>query len=226
MNALNELPLKPEPTPILEDPTQGIQPPTLTQPPTKKQEAIAFIWEVVKVVAISLAIILPVRYFLIAPFYVKGASMEPNFHNYEYLIIDRLSYRLEQPARGDVVVLRNPHDPSQFFIKRVIGLPGETVEMKRDRVYINGQLLDESAYLSSKVKTWGALKVTLKEDEYVVLGDNRPESLDSRSFGPISQEEMIGRTWLRAWPFSRMHHFSTIEYNAYGTEENSKTSDS
>lgn len=180
--------------------------------PSKRQEAVSFIWEVVKVVAISLAIIIPVRYFLIAPFYVKGASMEPNFHNYEYLIIDRLSYRLEAPARGDVVVIRNPEEPSEFFIKRVVGLPGETIEVKRDHVYVNGELLDESPYLAESVKTWGARSFILETDEYVVLGDNRPESKDSRSFGSIRKDEIIGRTWLRAWPFSRMDHFTTVEY--------------
>ena len=90
--------------------------------------AVVFILEVIQIVIISAAIIVPIRYFLIQPFYVKGASMEPNFYDHEYLIIDELSYRLRDPIRGEIVVFRYPRDPSQFFIKRVVGMPGETVE--------------------------------------------------------------------------------------------------
>src|SRR3990167_7978738 len=93
----------------------------------RKFGALAF--ETIKVIVISFAIILPIRYFLIQPFYVEGASMEPSFHSKEYLIIDEISYRFHEPARGDVVVLRYPRDGRQFFIKRIIGLPGETIEV-------------------------------------------------------------------------------------------------
>ncbi|MFH1426851.1 MAG: signal peptidase I [Candidatus Kerfeldbacteria bacterium] len=172
-----------------------------------------FIWEVTKVVIISLAIIIPVRYFLVQPFYVKGASMEPNFHNYEYLIIDELSYRFDDPQRGDVVVLRNPTRPSQFFIKRIIGLPGETVEIANRNVYINGEELKETPYLNESVETFGNQVVTLQDREFFILGDNRSESLDSRVFGPIIRDEIIGRTWLRAWPITRLDHFSSTDYN-------------
>lgn len=172
-----------------------------------------FIWEVTKVVIISLAIIIPVRYFLVQPFYVKGASMEPNFYNYEYLIIDELSYRFDDPQRGDVVVLKNPHRPSQFFIKRIIGLPGETVEIRDRTVFVNGAELDETAYLDPSIETFGNQVVHLHEGEYFILGDNRNESLDSRIFGPIIKDEIIGRTWLRAWPVTRLDHFTTIEYS-------------
>lgn len=171
-----------------------------------------FIWEVTKIVVISLAIIIPVRYFLVQPFYVRGASMEPNFYNFEYLIIDELSYRFHTPARGDVVVLRNPHRTSQFFIKRIVGLPGDQVEIKERKVFIDGEKLDESAYIEPVVETFGNVLVTLGEDEYFLLGDNRNESLDSRVFGAVTSDELIGRTWLRAWPLTRLDHFSTIEY--------------
>jgi signal peptidase I len=172
-----------------------------------------FTWEVTKVVIISLAIIIPVRYFLIQPFYVKGASMEPNFNNFEYLIIDELSYRFNEPERGDVVVLRNPQRPSQFFIKRIIGLPGETVEIDSRKVFINGDRLDETAYLDKDLQTFGNQTVTLGEDEFFVMGDNRNESLDSRVFGPITRDDIVGRTWIRAWPITRLDHFTTIEYS-------------
>lgn len=188
--------------------------PNLKENLTKKtQKAGVFLWEVAKVVIISLAIIIPVRYFLIQPFYVKGASMEPNFHNYEYLIIDEISYRFSEPARGDVVVLRNPQQRTQFFIKRIIALPGETIEIKNKNIFIDGEVLDESLYLDQEIITYGNQKVEVGEEQYFVMGDNRPESLDSRVFGPVSPDEFVGRTWLRAWPFTRLDHFSKIEYN-------------
>ncbi len=174
---------------------------------------VAFIWEVTKVVVISLAIILPVRYFLIQPFYVKGPSMEPNFHNFEYLIIDRLSYRFDTPKRGDVVVVRNPQTQNKYFIKRIVGLPGEKFDIKDRKVFINGEELNESAYLDESVETFGTQDLILGEDQYIVLGDNRNESLDSRVFGPITSEGIVGRTWIRAWPLSRLEHFTTLEFN-------------
>ncbi len=97
--------------------------------PSFSESVSSFVVEVAKVVIISLAIIIPVRYFLIQPFYVKGASMEPNFHDNEYLVVDEVSYRFRQPARGDVVVIRRPRQDLDFLIKRVVGLPGERVEI-------------------------------------------------------------------------------------------------
>lgn len=179
----------------------------------------SFVIEVVKIVVISLVIIIPIRYFLIQPFYVKGASMEPNFHDYEYLIIDEISYRFNEPARGDVIVLEDPRNAARFFIKRVIGLPGEQIVISDGDVYIynennsDGTLLDETVYLGSLVETTGEKDVTLGEDEFYVLGDNRSASLDSRVIGPINKGEIVGRAWLRAWPFSKMDHFEAPEYN-------------
>jgi len=214
-------------------PTPNPTPPPLSQPPgsrrltqlSKREEIIptfsksfgSFVVEVAKVILISLAIIIPVRYFLIQPFYVKGASMEPNFHDNEYLIIDELSYRLGSPHRGDVVVLHNPRRESEFFIKRVIGLPGETITISDGQVTItntdhpDGFVLKES-YLSKGLVTSGTLSTPLAANEYYVLGDNRPSSLDSRVFGPIDRRELIGRTWIRAWPPQRVRAFSGVTY--------------
>lgn len=183
-------------------------------PKNRLERAIFFIWEVAKVVVFALAIIIPVRYFLIQPFYVKGESMEPNFYEYEYLIINEITYRLQEPQRGDVVVLRNPQEPSQFFIKRVIGLPGEKISVRERHVYINDQSLDESVYLDASVQTTGTrAPVQLADNEYYVLGDNRARSLDSRVFGPVTADEFVGKTWLRAWPLHRLARFAHIPYN-------------
>lgn len=172
-----------------------------------------FIWETFKIVVISLAIIIPVRYFLVQPFFVRGASMLPNFDNGQYLVINEISYRFEEPARGEVVVFRFPLEPSQYYIKRIIGLPGETVEITDDQVIIysqqfpQGMVLDESSYLDSKVITWGKIKVELERDEYFVLGDNRQASSDSRQWGALPRKDIIGRVWLRAWPFDQLAVF-------------------
>lgn len=177
--------------------------------------ASEFFWEMVRVAIISLAIILPVRYFLIQPFYVKGASMEPNFYDHEYLVIDEISYRFNQPERGDIVVFKYPKDPSQYFIKRVIGLPGDKVKIQDNSVFINGTKLNET-YLPEGIETVLPLRgygdVTLAADEYFLLGDNRTQSLDSRVFGPVKREYIVGRTWLRGWPFSRITVFNAPEY--------------
>lgn len=178
---------------------------------------LLFLIEVVQIVLISSAIIIPIRYFLVQPFYVKGASMEPNFYDHEYLIIDELSYRMRNPERGEIVVFRYPRDPSQFFIKRVIGLPGETVEVTGGNVIIfneshpNGLTLEET-YLGD-VHTNGKDRVTLGENEYFVMGDNRDESLDSRSFGPIHRSDLIGRVWVRGLPLNRITDFDLPVYN-------------
>lgn len=169
---------------------------------------LEYLWEFLKVVVISLAIIIPVRYFLIQPFFVRGASMEPNFDNGQYLVIDEISYRFDEPARGEVIVFRYPLDPAQYYIKRIIGLPGETVEIKDGNIYIfNGQIpggaaLDESAYLASDIVTHGNVRAVLGQREYFVLGDNRSSSSDSRQWGALPEGNIIGKVWLRAWPFN------------------------
>jgi signal peptidase I len=183
----------------------------------KQKMALGFLFELIQVAAISLAIIIPVRYFLVQPFYVKGASMEPNFFDHEYLIIDELSYRLRDPVRGDIVVFRYPKDPTQFFIKRVIGSPGETVEIVGGQIKIfndqnpNGFVLTETEYLDQEF-TATTRTVTLKSGEYFVLGDNRIASLDSRYFGAIHRYDIVGRVWLRGWPLDRWKVFENPRY--------------
>jgi signal peptidase I len=167
-----------------------------------------FLWEIAKIVLIALVIVLPIRLFLFQPFLVRGQSMEPSFHNNDYLIIDEISYRIREPERGEVIVFKFPKNPSQRFIKRIIGLPGETVQIKNGQVMIikdgKTQILDESDYLPSFVKTPGNLKITLGEREYFVLGDNRTLSADSRSWGPLQRKYIVGRVFFRAWPVTAL----------------------
>src|SRR3989344_2519220 len=125
---------------------------------------IPFIWEVLKIFIIASVIVLPIRYFLFQPFIVKGDSMAPNFQSGDYLIVDELSYRFSEPSRGDIIIFRYPKDTAQRFIKRIIGLPEETVDIKNGNVTIskdgNNFLLDEK-YLPSDLKTYGSINTTL-----------------------------------------------------------------
>lgn len=188
------------------------------EPANKPASVRDFFVELLQVVIVALAIIIPVRYFFIKPFYVKGASMEPTFEDHEYLVIDEISYRFKDPVRGDIIVFRYPRDPKQYFIKRVIGLPGETIQITGSHVFINGEQIDES-YLDESIKTVGEIVVTLQPDEYFVLGDNRSFSLDSRSFGPLPRQYIVGKTWIRGWPFNKITVFAPPDYNVPATLE-------
>ncbi len=184
-----------------------------------KSSVKEFVIELVKIVAISLAIIIPIRYFLFQPFFVRGDSMEPSFSDGEYLIVDEISYRFGDPKRGDVVIFKYPKDPSQYYIKRIIGLSGERVEIKDGLVKIYSQSssegveIDES-YLSANLKTPGDIDYEVRDDEYFVMGDNRGASSDSRVWGPLPDDDLIGRVWLRGWPVARVGIFQRPFYYA------------
>ncbi|MBC7073886.1 signal peptidase I [Candidatus Parcubacteria bacterium] len=169
-----------------------------------------FFLELLKTVILALAIVIPIRYFIFQPFIVKGNSMEPNFKTGNYLIIDEITYRFRNPKRGEIVVFKYPGNEAQKYIKRVIGLPGETVEIFDGKIKITNEkgsfYLDESSYLRQS-QTFGELKITLGEDEYFVLGDNRLSSYDSRMFGPVKRKEIIGRVILRLFPLNEIKLF-------------------
>ena len=183
------------------------------------KNAVSFTFELFKIVLISFVIIAPIRYFLIQPFYVKGASMEPNFYDHEYLIIDEISYRFNDPKRGEIIVFRYPKNPQEFFIKRIIAFPGERVQVKDGGVIVyndenpDGMTLEET-YLEKNVKTYSLSEdaITLGPSEYFVLGDNRNASKDSRSFGPVDRSFVIGKVLLRGWPFDRLDVFPAPSY--------------
>ena len=157
--------------------------------------------ELVETVVLALLIFSLIR-IVIQNFRIEGYSMEPNLHEGQYLIVNKAVYRwLHEPERGDIIVFDSPNSPDRDFIKRVIGLPGETVEIRDGAVYIDGILLDEP-YLSEPTRSNVAPRV-LRQDEYFVLGDNRDSSSDSRSWGPLSEEKIIGKAWLSYWPPGR-----------------------
>jgi len=165
------------------------------------------IWEVLEVVLISAATVVVIRTFLVQPFLVSGASMEPNFSDGNYLLIDEITYKFREPQRGEVVVFRSPQDKSTFFIKRIVALPGEQVNIKNNQIYINGELLEED-YLASNVRTAGLVEALLKKSEYLVLGDNRYNSFDSRNWGSLSRDRIIGLARLRLFPFNDLQIFN------------------
>jgi len=183
-----------------------------------REEVLSFFWEVVKIVVISLVIIIPVRYYLFQPFFVKGASMEPTFNDGDYVLIDEISYSFRDPQRGEVMIFRSPQDRSQFFIKRVVGLPGEQIQIKDNGVFIynkqnpEGITLDETEYLDPNTQTLGNLRINIDDNEYFVLGDNRLHSSDSRLWGGVNRSLITGRVLLRAWPFNKIAKFEPIEY--------------
>jgi len=163
--------------------------------------------ELLRSLAIVFLFAFIIRYFLIQPFIVEGSSMEPNFHDREFILINKISYQLYAPKRFDVVVFRNPRDPSVFFIKRIIGLPGENVKIENDQIYINGTILTEN-FISSQSETLisdsklNVLDITLGANELFVLGDNRDESLDSRELGPLKKINIVGKYWFALYPFN------------------------
>lgn len=172
-----------------------------------------FSWDIIRVAAIALVLAGLVRYFLIQPFFVEGASMEPNFEDGEYLLIDEISYYFKPVSRGEVVVFHYPLDTSKYYIKRIIGLPNETIEIKNGKIIIyntdnpDGLFIDES-YLPREGITAGDIKKKLSQNEYFVLGDNRLASSDSRQWGTLPKNDIVGRVWLRAWPVAKAAVFS------------------
>lgn len=182
----------------------------------------SFLWETFKLAVISLLIILPIRYFLVEPFFVLGASMEPNFQNGDYLVINEIGYLIGDPARGDIVVFQYPHNPREcqsityqfthskdcpYYIKRVIALPGESITINEKGILIKnaekpkGFFLEET-YLPNK-EVYGNVSMELGNAEYFVMGDNRSHSSDSRLWGPLPRSYMVGKVLLRAFPFDK-----------------------
>jgi signal peptidase I len=171
-----------------------------------KTKAQSF-WELVRFALIALIIVVPIRIFVAEPFVVSGTSMVPTFQNGDYLIVDKISYELGTPQRDDVVVFKYPYDTTKFFIKRIIGLPGETVDIKGNDVTItnaahpNGFKLDQPFV---KNPANNDTHFVLSADQYFVMGDNRIASSDSRYWGPVSRNLLVGKAFFRLLPLSNI----------------------
>jgi len=193
----------------------------------------SYFFELFKVAMISLIIIVPIRTFIFQPFFVQGASMEPNFHDGDYLIVNEFGYKktvagsekkqfftvdaFKDIERKEVIVFRNPNNPKEYFIKRVIGLPGDRVEIKDGDVILynndnpQGGILDESDYLTKMLHNTDCFEkcvFDIKQGEFLVLGDNRKYSSDSRSWGILPADFVVGKVSLRAWPFNKINFFN------------------
>lgn len=170
-------------------------------------------FQIAKGIDILLVLGLLFRSFILQPFLVEGNSMQPNYHNKEFLLVDRLSYKINPPKRGEVIIFRYPLNPADDYIKRIVGLPGETIKIENGQVFINDQLLEEN-YLSTDTQTFVAndlenfLEKTLAENEYFVLGDNRNNSSDSREWGIVPKNNLIGRAWFVVYP---LEYFGKIK---------------
>ncbi len=189
-----------------------------SQPQNNRSTTWSVILELAKMIGLAIITIVVIRYFLFKPFYVKGESMEPNFYDHEYLIIDELSYRLREPSRGDVIVFHYPNDPKEYYLKRIIALPGERVKVAGGKVTVYNDAHPEGVeikevYLPEQIETMGDQTSTLGNDEYFVMGDNRSNSFDSRRFGPIHKSLIVGRALFRGWPFDRIEKFSAPPFN-------------
>ena len=176
-----------------------------------------FLLDTIEVLVFAIAIFLFIYLLILQPHKIKGASMEPNFPDGQYLITDKVSYKLGEPERGDVVVFKAPKSNGDEFIKRIIGLPGERVGLKDNAIFINNKPLAESYIGSSVVTSSGAFFnereiVTVPAGEFFVLGDNRPHSSDSRSWGFVPKSEITGKAWFIYWPTADIGGVEQVTY--------------
>lgn len=174
--------------------------------------------DLAETLAIAGAIFFIIYAFLLRPFQVNGSSMFPTFVNGEFVFTNLLSQRLGQLHRGDVIVFKSPPDPTKDYIKRIIGLPGDTVKIQGGSVYVNGKKLNESAYLSPSVKTQArgfaheGDEVPVSPKTYFVMGDNRVYSSDSRDWGLVPFDKVVGESAFVYWPVNRMRLVHAPKY--------------
>lgn len=178
---------------------------------------LSSILEVFEVALVAVVSVFLIRTFLVQPFLVSGASMAPSFSSGDYLLVDELTYHLREPERGEVVVFSYLDGGSTYFIKRIIGLPGETVDVQGNKVMVfteehpEGFILTED-YLPPGTVTSGGVSLKLQAEEYFVLGDNRSYSFDSRSWGVLKAQDIVGLARLRLWPLGSLRAFAAPEY--------------
>lgn len=177
----------------------------------------SFLLDILQVIVFAVSIFLFMYLLVFQPHKVKGSSMHPNYPDAEYLLTDKVTYRFNEPKRGDVIVFQAPNAPGDEYIKRIIGLPNERISLRGGRVYINGMELKES-YLSPTLYTnSGAFlqegeEVDIPAENYFVMGDNRPYSSDSRAWGFVSKDKIRGRAWFIYWPVKMAGTVQPITY--------------
>ncbi len=173
------------------------------------KRAVAAIFDFLQGIVVVLAILVMVYLFIMSPQEINGASMEPNFRNGEFILTSKILYKLRAPVRGDVVIFKSPANKEIDYIKRIIGIPGETVCLKNSAFYVNDQKVEEP-YLAPDTPIFGGSYLgenqctVVPPGSYFVAGDNRPHSSDSREFGPIGLQDFIGTAIFRYWPFSQL----------------------
>ncbi|MCL5411857.1 MAG: signal peptidase I [Patescibacteria group bacterium] len=183
----------------------------------------SFFIDIIETIVIALAIFVVVYLFLLQPHQVRGHSMDSSFSDGEYILTDKISYRFGKPERGDVVVFKAPKNQDYDYIKRIIGLPEERVKVSKGSVYIyndknpSGVKLEEPYLDKGTITVEGAWakedkEITVKPDQYFVLGDNRSHSSDSREWGLVPKENIIGRAWLRYWPINEMAFIPQVDF--------------
>lgn len=181
------------------------------QPQTKKRPWWKGAWEFLRFIIIVVAIVVVVRVFIAQPFVVSGTSMVPTYENSNYLIIDELTYRFREPQRGDVIVFHPPVDMNTYYIKRIIGVPGDTVTISNSVVQIKNTEHPDGIILKEEYITPDAkgdnFSVTVKDGEYFVMGDNRPASFDSRRWGLLPKKNITGRVFARLLPLKEFGLF-------------------
>lgn len=175
-----------------------------------------FFFDLIEIFVVAMAIFVVGYLFFFQPHQVKGSSMEPNFHDAEYILTDKISYRFSPPKRGDIVIFRAPKNRELDYIKRVIGLPKDKIRITNGKVFINGQQLKED-YLQGRITSPGSFlpegkEYTVGENEYFCLGDNRPYSSDSRDWGTVVREDIIGKAWLKYWPPPNLGILANVKY--------------
>lgn len=181
------------------------------------KKIVNFILDFLETIVVALSIFVVIYLFIMQPHEIKGNSMEPNFSNNEYILTDKISYRLHLPARGDVVIFKAPVNPDVDYIKRVIGLPGDRIKIQNGSVFVNGEKLTEDylkdpTYLSPGSFMSEGVEITVPPGKLFLMGDNRPHSSDSRAFGPVPIDTIIGRAFFRYWPVNQLGVVPQVKY--------------
>ena len=193
-----------------------------TPSPVRRNETWSFLVELIKTAVIVLVFAYLIRVFVLQPYIVDGTSMFPEFHNGDYLLVDKLTYRFEAPKRGDIIVFKYPKDTSFNYVKRIIGLPGDTIRIENSKVYVydsanpNGAPLTEPYVLPGNTTLpdsgTGQSEFVVPANNYFVLGDNRMGSSDSRDWGDVPDSDVIGRVLVLAYPFDRISIYPHATY--------------